>query len=90
MDAEAFLKAGTALGSAGATRTATGETVLHSMGRTVVAGRQDMAIANDNGSDMTARAVRARSDDLRDVHEVFVPTGTRIFCFLRHWLDIIP
>src|SRR5205085_399283 len=57
--------------------------VRHAADRSVVAGRQDRPVANDDRTHVLARARRARRDDLRDAHEVFVPRSTRAD-FLGH------
>ena len=74
----------------GTTRASAGETVFDTVRGSVVAGGENMAVAHDYRAYVPPRTIRTRSDDLRDVHEVFVPTRTRIFDFLRHRPYIIP
>ena len=78
VDAEALVEMRAALRLPRAARTPPFEAVLHVVRGAVVAGREDVAVLDDHRADMTARAVRARGDDVRQRHEVLVPARTRI------------
>ncbi len=47
-----------------------------SCGRAVVAGRENAAVADDDGADLCAQAGRALGDLARNRHEVLVPART--------------
>ena len=85
VDAKALFKMAAAPGGVRAARTAAGEAVFDAVGSTVVAGGQNMPVADDDRPDMAARAVRACRDHLGDIHEILVPAGTRICCLFGHF-----
>ena len=75
MNAQALLQVAAALRGMGAARTSAGEAVDDAVGGSVVAGGEYVAVAHDHRRDVAARAVRTRSHDPGDVHEVLVPAG---------------
>ena len=84
--AETFLKMFAALDVSGATRTSARKTVFYASGGSVVAGGYEMVGLHDDRGDLTARAVGAFCDYLRNLHEIFVPSRARIIYggFLFH------
>ena len=90
VDAKTLFEMRAAFSCMGTTRASAGETVLDAVRGSVVAGGENMAVAHDYRAYVPPRTIRTRSDDLRDIHEVFVPSRTRIFQLLRHFVDIIP
>ena len=82
--AEALVEMRPALRLPRAARTPAVEAVLHPARRSVVARGKDVVILHDDRPDMATAAVRALRHDLRDFHEVFVPSRTRIFSIRRH------
>ena len=84
MDAQALVEMLAALRLARATRAPALEAVPDAVGSSVLARRKDVAVADDYRADMATRAVRTRCDDVRQLHEVFIPARTRIFDLLRH------
>src|SRR5262249_46859057 len=50
------------------------ETVRHARRRAVVAGRENVALADDDGADLGPQACRAFGHLARDRHEIFVPS----------------
>ena len=83
--AQALLEVRPAPGRSGAARAPARKAVLHAVRGSVVARREYVPVAHDHRRDVAPHAVRTRRHDVGDVHEVFVPAGTRIYDALGHF-----
>ena len=77
--AKAFVEVLSAFRFARATRTASSEAVFDAARGSVVSGGDYVVGLHYHRSYLTARTVGAQCYDFRNLHEIFIPAGTRIY-----------